>query len=252
MKVVENALAEFVETPIVWEAEIMEFLSTNSTMKRLSARQQDEYDNATRCYICRHEFVECDVKGPKVRDHDHITGWFIGAAHRLCNMKRPVSFYIPVFFHNFRGYDAHLIVHEFGKRPDREIKVIGQNMDKYLKVEWEKNMVFRDSLQFLPAFLELHAASLAKLAADISKIFTTWSRICTLRQTFSYSCGREFSAMITSPLSRGSMNPNNLYKRPSSLSSEAWSAHQRTTHTPSMYRKTSTARISTSTRRSTF
>ena len=24
-------------------------------------------------------------------------------------------------FHNFRNYDAHLIVHEFGKLPDREI-----------------------------------------------------------------------------------------------------------------------------------
>ena len=70
---------------------------------------------------------------------------------------------IPVFFHNFRGYDAHLIVHEFGKRPEREIKVIGQNMEKYLQVEWGKNMVFRDSLlQFLPASLEQLRASLAK------------------------------------------------------------------------------------------
>ena len=104
-------------------------------MKRLSARQQKEYDHATRCYICRHDFVEGETKGPKVRDHDHITGWFIGAAHRQCNLDRLVSFKIPVFFHNIRGYDAHLIVHEFGKRTDREIKVIYQNMEKYLQVE---------------------------------------------------------------------------------------------------------------------
>ena len=135
MKVGENALAEFLDALIVWEAEIVAILRTNRAMKRLSARQQEEYDNATRCYICRHEFVEGKAKGPKVRDHDHITGWFIGAAHRQCNLERPVSFKIPVFFHNFRGYDAHLIVHEFGKRPDREIKVIGQNMEKYLQVE---------------------------------------------------------------------------------------------------------------------
>ena len=74
-----------------------------------------------------------------------------------------MSFKIPVFFHNFRGYDAHLIVHEFEKRPDREIKVIGKNMEKYLQVEWGKNMVFRDSLQFLPASLEQLAISLAKV-----------------------------------------------------------------------------------------
>ena len=94
-------------------------------MKRLRVCQQEKYDNATRCYICRHEFVEGDAKSLKVRDHDHITGWCTGAAHRQCNFKRPVSFKISVFFHNFRCYNAHLIVNEFGKRPDREIKVIG-------------------------------------------------------------------------------------------------------------------------------
>ena len=78
-------------------------------------------------------------------------------------MERPISFKIPVFFHNFRGYNAHLIVHEFGKRPDREIKVIGQNMEKYLQVEWGLNIVFRDSLQFLPASLKQLATSLAKV-----------------------------------------------------------------------------------------
>ena len=36
-------------------------------------------------------------------------------------------------------------------------------MEKYLQVEWRKNMVFRDSLQFLPASLEQLAASLAKV-----------------------------------------------------------------------------------------
>ena len=132
-------------------------------MKRFSTRQQEEYDNATWCYICRHEFVDCEAKNLKFRDHDHITGWFIGAAHRQCNLKRPVSFMIPVFFHNFRNYNAHLIFHEFAMRPDREIKVIGQNMEKYLQVEWGKNMVLRDLLQFLPASMEQLAASFAKV-----------------------------------------------------------------------------------------
>ena len=35
-------------------------------------------------------------------------------------------------------------------------------MEKYLQVEWGKNMVFRDSLQFLPSSLEQLTASLAK------------------------------------------------------------------------------------------
>ena len=147
----------------MWEAKIVAFLQTNQAIKRLSARKQEEYDNGTRFNICSHEFVDGEAKGPKVLDHDHITGWFIGAANRQSNLKRTVSFKISVFFHNFRGYDGHLIVHEFGKRPDRKIKVIGQNMEKYHHVEWGKNMVFRDSLQFLFASLEKLAASLAKV-----------------------------------------------------------------------------------------
>ena len=58
MKVGENALAEFLDTLIVWEAEIVTILFTNQAMKRLSACQQKKYDNATRCYICFHEFEE--------------------------------------------------------------------------------------------------------------------------------------------------------------------------------------------------
>ena len=103
MKIGEHALAKFLDALIVWESEIVAILRINRAMKRLSARQQEEYDNATRCYICRHKLEENETKGPTVRDQDYITGWFIGAAHRQCNLERPVSFKIPVLFHNFRG-----------------------------------------------------------------------------------------------------------------------------------------------------
>ena len=132
IKVGENVLAEFIDTLIVLEAEIIKKLRTNRAMNRLSVRQLEEYYNATLCYICRYEFVKGEARGPKVRAHDHITGWFIGAAHCQCNLERPVCFKTPVFFQNFRGYNAHLIVYEFGKQPDREIKVIDQKIKKYL------------------------------------------------------------------------------------------------------------------------
>ena len=40
--------------------------------------------------------------------------------------------------------------------------MIGQNLEKYLQMEWGNKMVFRDSLQFLDAFLKQLTASLAK------------------------------------------------------------------------------------------
>ena len=115
IKVGENAIAEFLDVLIEWETAIVEDLRTNWPMKRMSAQKREEFENATECYICRQPFEEDDPKGPKVCDHDYITKFFIGAAHRQCNLELPVSFRISVFFHNFRGYDAHLIVHEFGK-----------------------------------------------------------------------------------------------------------------------------------------
>ena len=51
-------------------------------MKRMIAQIREEYENATHCYIWRHAFEEDDPNGLKVRDHDHITGAFISAAHR--------------------------------------------------------------------------------------------------------------------------------------------------------------------------
>ena len=166
MKIGPHALSDFLDELIKWENQIIAVLIRNLKMKCLNIQQQAEFNNATRCYLCRQEFNNDEPKGPKVRDHDHITGEFLGAAHRQCNLERPVSFQIPVFFHNFRGYDSHLIVHEFNTRPDRKIKVIGQNMEKYLQVQWGDNIVFRDSLQFLPASLEQLVVSLNKTGRE--------------------------------------------------------------------------------------
>ena len=85
MKVIKNALDKFLDSLIMWEAEIVAIFWTNRAIKRLSARQQQNYDNVILCYICRHEVLESDAKGSKVCDYDKIKGWFIGEAYRQCN-----------------------------------------------------------------------------------------------------------------------------------------------------------------------
>ena len=210
--------------------------------------------------MCRHAFIDNDPKWPKVRDYDHITRYFLSTAHRQCNLKRPIGFRIPVFFHNLWWYDAHVIVHEFGIRPDRVIKVIGQNMEKYQgyrrnqgyrpkygKVssgEVRKNMVFRDSLQLLTAFLEQLTASLAKtgrrnfynLHEVVSQITPGW--------TLNWSSERPYSAMTTLTQSRGSMNPLYFHHRFSSTKSEAQSARRPTTRRPNTCSQTFSVKTS--------
>ena len=158
----ENALSKFLNTLIDWERVCIEYLNNNARWIGFLALGRRSLTMRL-CHICRKPFEgDQDPRGFKVRDHDHVTGWFIAAAHQQCNLQRSVNYQIPVFFHNFRGYDSHLIVHKFPNIQDRKLKVIGQNMEKYLQVQWGPNIVFRDFLQFLTFFLDSLVKSLAK------------------------------------------------------------------------------------------
>ncbi len=93
----------------------------------------------------------------KVRDHDHLTGEFRGAAHSICNLNYKIPRFIPIFFHNFSGYDAHFLVKELGADGEN-ITLIPSNEEKYIsfskhiKYDTGKNveMRFLDSYRFLP------------------------------------------------------------------------------------------------------
>lgn len=67
-----------------------------------------------------------------------------------------------MFFHNFRGYDSHHIVRALANFPQHKIGIIGQGMEKYLSLRLGKNIVFKDTLQFMPSSLETLANNLRK------------------------------------------------------------------------------------------
>jgi len=121
--------------------------------KRIIMRPEDDksFEEAKDCWICHKAFHGNEKK---VRDHDHITGSYRGAAHNLCNIRLRTQYKIPVFFHNFRGYDSHLLVWGFLHRSNKKINIIGQGMEKYLLLEWGNHIQFKDTLQFLPDSLE--------------------------------------------------------------------------------------------------
>jgi hypothetical protein len=71
-----------------------------------------------------------------------------------------------VLFHNFRGYDSHLLVRALGLYKDRELNVIGQTLEKYMTVSWGDHIVFKDSMQFLGSSLDRLTECLRKGGRD--------------------------------------------------------------------------------------
>ena len=106
---------------------------------------------ATSSHISHKPFLPAN--SDKVRDNDHFTGEFRGAAQNKCNLALRRTGRIPVFFHNFLGYDSHIITKALNKFGGEEIRVIGQGMEKYLTITSGKHIFFKDSLQFMEASL---------------------------------------------------------------------------------------------------
>ena len=76
---------------------------------------KDDYINYNKSSICH--ICEKPLNKDKVRDHCHMTGKYIGAAHNDCNFNRnDKKIKIPVFFHKGKGYDSHYIINEIGKK----------------------------------------------------------------------------------------------------------------------------------------
>ena len=148
------------------EEQICEILSNFKPLK-LSVDEEKSFQNATICNICRK-----DLGSDKVRDHMHLPPYsYRGAAHNFCNLQfqfrqgkraQNSKFYIPIVFHNLRGYDSHLLMESAGKMcKDRKLSVIPNHSEKYLSFS-VGNLRFIDSLQFLNESLETLVANLSK------------------------------------------------------------------------------------------
>ena len=142
-----GAVKKFIEALLEEEKYIIEILETNKEMI-LSQEDNENFEKASDCHICGKE-----LKEDKVRDHDHITGKYRGAAHTQCNLNYNYkNCKIPVVFHNLRGYDSHLIMQEIGKY-SKNITVIPNTTEKYVSFSMNR-LQFIDSMQFLCESLE--------------------------------------------------------------------------------------------------
>jgi hypothetical protein len=134
-------------------------------MDELSEDQQFNFKTSTHCHICEKKFTNNEGR---VRDHDHLTGKFRGAAHNGCNLNyrdKNGKVNIPVVFHNFSGYDSHFIVKDIATKIEGRIELLPTNMEKFISFtkHVSGNIIkfrFIDSLRFLASSLDKLASSL--------------------------------------------------------------------------------------------
>lgn len=136
------------------ESDIMKTLTANNKMIMTEQDVQD-FANATQCYICGSEIKPSDKNGGKVRDHCHVTGKYRGCAHNVCNLNYNCkNVKIPIFFHNLKKYDAHLIISNAQSvNCKKKIDVIAQNSGKTITFGFD-HLLFKDKFSFLSSSSE--------------------------------------------------------------------------------------------------
>ena len=147
----EDCMDVFVQKMIEVKDKIMDKMKENKPII-FNANNARDFQLATHCFICGNPFVAGDVK---CRDHCHFTGRYRGCAHQDCNLQFAMRYYkIPVFLHNLKNYDSHLIIERANELSERaRIDVIAQNSEKFITFAF-KNMWFKDSFSFLSSSLD--------------------------------------------------------------------------------------------------
>jgi len=115
----------------------------------VTEKDKKKFAEADTCWICKDKF---DEENNKVWDHCHITGKFRGPAHNACNLKLQIQAWktpIPVIFHNFRGYDSHLVCESVGQSVNaHQIRVIAETFERYKSMKVGQ-LKYIDSMQFM-------------------------------------------------------------------------------------------------------
>ena len=145
-------------------------------MEELTPKQIRKHKNAKTCFNCDKEYYydhEAEMF-TRTAHHQHLDGQYIGPACSRCNLamkfklatrpkkNKPATYEIPIFFHNLRGYDSHLLLEHFPPltRQDR-VNCIATNFEQFLTFSF-RGLKFVDSYQFLKAPLSTLAENLKK------------------------------------------------------------------------------------------
>jgi hypothetical protein len=145
----DDAVVNMLKTLMFYEEKLKAYIEKNEAMT-LSMEEEQQFAKAIECYLCKKPFKASDHK---VRDHLHATGAYIGAAHNSCNLQRRRQYTIPLYCHNFIGYDSHPVIKALSEISFTTMKILPKNMEKIMNIRIN-SYVLNDTLSFLNAPLD--------------------------------------------------------------------------------------------------
>ncbi len=127
----------------------------------LTEAQLQEFNTIKNCPGCGTHFNSANR--PR-RHHCHVTGAYLKPLCNNCNLNTKIQYFIPVIFHNMRGYDGHFVVTSIDIDSEH-VDIIPSTHEKYttisktVRVDPDNNKAtinlrFIDSFQFLNSSLE--------------------------------------------------------------------------------------------------
>ena len=151
----QSCVEWFVDEKLTLQREANKYFKTNKPLEM--SPEEEHFEKSTICWLCENPLGDTQstqsasgASSEKVRDHDHLTEKYRGAAHNVCNTncKQKSSSFIPIFFHNFSGYDCHLIFEQLitsAYNRKLPINIIPKSLENYVSVQVE-------SLRFLDSY----------------------------------------------------------------------------------------------------
>lgn len=133
----DNAVKHFLDNMLKEEEYITQKLSQIEPLI-MNEETEQQFQDAIHCYVCNRLFTD---KLIKCRDHDHLVvgdvespnySNYRGAACQRSNLNLQNLPFIPIYFHNLRGFDMRLLMSEAGKYKDKTLSVITQNSECYI------------------------------------------------------------------------------------------------------------------------